>query len=323
VAHTPKTILMTGAAGFVGSQLADRLTAEFPDAVLVGADLITPDWEVSPTRRVTALDITDEQAVRACFGEHKPDCIVHLAAQSHVPTSFQKPVLTWNVNVMGTLHLLEATRQECPGALFIFISSSEVYGREFNSGRPVQETTAFAPMNPYAASKAAADAMVRHAASDDVHTIVLRPFNHVGPGQRQDFVVSAFSSQIAKIEHGLQEPVLNVGNLDAQRDFLDVRDVLDAYVKTVRRGRDHASGTVWNLCSGRPVTIQSVLDDLLALSEIAIDVRTDPERLRPSEVPVALGESAAAREALGWEPSTPWSTTLADTLNHWRSITQP
>lgn len=321
--HSPSTILITGAAGFVGTRLAGRLAAEFPEAVLVGTDLLTPNWTESPTRRVTALDITDPDSVRACFREHQPDCIVHLAAQSHVPTSFEKPILTWHVNLMGTLHLLEAARTESPGSLFVFISSSEVYGRQFNTGRPVDEQTPLAPMNPYAASKAAADTMVRQALSDAVHTIVLRPFNHVGPGQRQDFVVSAFSSQIAKIEHGLQDPVLHVGNLEAQRDFLDIRDVLDAYTRVIRVGRDHDPGTVWNLCTGRPVTIQSVLDDLLALSDTAIAVRIDSDRLRPSEVPVALGDASKARKALDWEPSTPWSTTLADTLDYWRDIKRP
>lgn len=321
--RTPRTILITGAAGFVGSRLADRFAADFPETILIGADLSAPAWTEGPTRRTVALDITDESAVRDCFRVHRPDCVVHLAAQSHVPTSYQKPVLTWQVNVIGTMQLLEAARAEAPGGLFIFISSSEVYGREFNAGRPVTELSHFAPMNPYASSKAAADALVRDAASEDLHTLVLRPFNHVGPGQRQDFVVSAFSSQIARIEHGLQDPILHVGNLDAQRDFLDVRDVLDAYVRVVHRGHDHPGGTVWNLCTGRPVTIQSVLDDLLALSPADIEVRIDPDRLRPSEVPVALGDASAARAALDWSPATPWAKTLADTLDHWREITRP
>lgn len=319
----PQTILLTGAAGFVGNRLADRLADAFPDAVIVGADIATPDWPASDARRVEALDITDAEAVTACMKRHRPDRVVHLAAQSHVPTSFAKPLLTWRVNVAGTLNLLQAARDEAPGCLFVFVSSSEVYGRSFNEGRPVDETSMHAPMNPYAASKAAADAMVRDASGDDLHGIVLRPFNHVGPGQRQDFVVSAFSSQIARIEHGLQEPVLRVGNLDAQRDFLDVRDVIDAYVDIVRHGLEHPAGTVWNMCTGRPVTIKSILDDLLELSTADVEIAVDPERLRPSEVPVALGDASAIEEALGWRPTTEWGVTVRDTLEYWREMTRP
>jgi GDP-4-dehydro-6-deoxy-D-mannose reductase len=197
-----------------------------------------------------------------------------------------------------------------PDARFVFVGSAEAYGREFKGGA-LKEDSGFSPMNPYAASKAAGDILVRQQAVDGLRTIVLRPFNHVGPGQRQDFVVSAFCSQIARIERGLQEPIIQVGNLEARRDFLDVRDVLDAYVAVVGEGRDIPAGSVFNLASGRTVTIREVLDDLLSLSDIAIDVRVDPARLRPR----------TSRSPWRGRPAPPsdgsrgsWRRTLSDTL---------
>jgi len=309
-------ILVTGAFGFVGKQLIARLAREYPDALIVGADMQAPPDGGGGVQ--VALDITDPQAVGDLFARQKPALVFHLAAQSHVPTSFQKPTLTWNVNLMGTLHLLEALKAVRPDAQFVFVGSAEAYGREFLAGVPITEGTGFAPMNPYAASKAAGDILVRQQAAEGLRTVVLRPFNHVGPGQRQDFVVSAFCSQIARIERGLQEPVIMVGNLEARRDFLDVRDVLDAYVAVVGARAAIPSGTAYNLCSGRTVTIREVLDDLLRLSGAAIDVQVDPARLRPSDIPVAVGDAAAARAAFGWEPRIPWRKTLADTLDYWR-----
>ena len=309
---------MTGAAGFVGRQLIARLALAYPDAEIVGTDVQAPaDGDGRCIH--AALDITDRQAVRELIARHRPALVFHLAAQSHVPTSFADPVLTWNVNLMGTLHLLEAVKAVRPDARFVFVGSAEAYGREFLKGGALKEDSGFSPMNPYAASKAAGDILVRQQAVDGLRTIVLRPFNHVGPGQRQDFVVSAFCSQIARIERGLQEPVIQVGNLEARRDFLDVRDVLDAYVAVVGEGGDIPAGSVFNLASGRTVTIREVLDDLLRLSDVAIDVRVDPARLRPSDIPVAAGDAGAARAAFGWEPRIPWRKTLADTLDYWRA----
>jgi GDP-4-dehydro-6-deoxy-D-mannose reductase len=311
-------ILVTGASGFVGKQLIARLAREHPGATIVGTDMQAPPDDGGRCAHV-ALDITDLRAVRDLIAQQKPALVFHLAAQSHVPTSFQQPVLTWNVNLMGTLHLLEALKAARPDAQFVFVGSAEAYGREFLAGVPIAENTRFAPMNPYAASKAAGDILVRQQAAEGLRTVVLRPFNHVGPGQRQDFVVSAFCSQIARIERGLQEPVIMVGNLEARRDFLDVRDVLDAYVAVVGEGMSIPPGTAYNLCSGRTVIIREVLDDLLSLSGVAIEVRVDPARLRPSDIPVAVGDAGAAHAAFGWEPRIPWRRTLTDTLDYWRA----
>ncbi len=312
-------ILVTGACGFVGRHLVRRLAATHPGARILGVDRrLPPDGDGGSPH--VALDVTDRRAVADLVAEHRPGLVFHLAAQTHVPTSFAEPAPTWNVNLMGTLHLLEAVRGAVPGARFVYVGSAEAYGSAFLRGVPLAEDAAFAPLNPYAASKAAADLLVRQQAAAGLRAVVLRPFNHVGPGQRRDFVVSAFCSQIARIERGLQEPVIMVGHLDARRDFLDVRDILDAYVAVVDRGGDLPPGSAFNLCSGKTVAIRSVLEDLLGLSRVTIEVRVDPARLRPVEIPVMAGDAGAARAALSWEPRVPWRETLADTLAYWRSV---
>lgn len=310
-------ILVTGANGFVGEQLMHRLAAARSGDGLVGVDL-TPAATAPRGWSSVACDLTDAAAVRELIASLRPLRIVHLAAQSHVPTAFENPIATWRVNAMGTLHLLDAVRRETPDCLFVHVSTAEVYGHSFAAGEPLGEDAPFAPLNPYASSKAAADLMVRQFARDDVRSLVLRPFNHVGPGQREDFVVAAFCAQIARIEAGVQEPVIRVGNLEARRDFLDVRDVLAAYVAVLARGDALAPGSVFNICSGRATAIAEILDDLRGLSKVPIKVRVDPERLRPVEIPVAVGGADAARAALGWEPLISWQKTLADTLDDWR-----
>ncbi|HPF34761.1 MAG TPA: GDP-mannose 4,6-dehydratase [Candidatus Krumholzibacteria bacterium] len=303
-------VLVTGAGGFVGRPLCGLLAER--GWTVTAADLQAP----APDGAV-ALDVTDGEAARAVLAQAAPDVVLHLAAQSHVPTSFRDPLGTWRVNALGTLTLLEALRELGSDAAFVLISTAEVYGDAFAAGTPVPETAPLAPRNPYAASKAAADDLVRAAACER-RTLVLRPFNHVGPGQREDFVLPAFAAQIARIEAGLQDPVLRVGNLDARRDFLDVRDVLEAYALVLDRLDDLPSGAAFNVCSGSTRRIGSLLDDLLARSDARIVVEQDPERLRPSDVPVACGDGGALREAVGWAPSTPWEETLARVLEDWR-----
>jgi len=308
----PGTVLVTGGAGFVGALACRGLSGRFPSARILAADLRMPE------SHGIALDLTDRAATRTVIRDLAPDVVLHLAAQSHVPTAFARPLETWTVNVIGTLHLLESLGELGRPTSLIFASTSEVYGRAFASGRPLTEAAPFAPMNPYAASKAAADAMVRNAGTDTLHTIVLRLFNHVGPGQREDFVLSAFAAQIARIEQGLQKPVLKVGNLDAKRDFLDVRDVVSLYGEIIARRDELPSGSAWNVCSERSRSISKALSKLLALSTVDIAVETDPERVRASEIAEARGDASALRNTLGWTPSTQWSATLGAILEDWR-----
>ncbi len=221
--------------------------------------------------------------------------------------------IAWRVNLLGTLALAEALRRQ--DALLVYPSSAEIYGASFRPGRPLDETAAPAPQNTYAATKAAADLALGAMAADGLRVVRLRPFNHTGPGQTEAFVVPAFAAQAARIAAGLQPPVLNVGNLDARRDFHDDRDVCAAYAAAL--AADLAPGTILNLASGTPRRIGDVLAHLLRLAGVAPRIEPDPARMRPSDIPTAAGDAAAARAKLGWAPAIAWETTLRDVLADW------
>ncbi len=305
---TPRRVLLTGASGFVARHLVPRLAAAFPDAVLTLCG-----------EGRTPLDVTDRAAVADLVREVRPDACIHLAAISAIGDARQDPERAWRVNVMGTLAVAEALRATVPECLMVFASSAEVYGASFRSGGALDESAAAAPMNTYAATKAAADLALGAMAAEGLRVVRLRPFNHTGAGQTAAFVVPAFARQIARIAAGLQGPELRVGNLESARDFLDVRDVCDAYVASIRRADAIAPGTVLNLASGMPRRIDAVLTDLLRLSGVRADVAIDPARLWPSDIPLACGNAARAQALLGWAPAIPWETTLSDVLADWRA----
>jgi nucleoside-diphosphate-sugar epimerase len=301
-------ILLTGASGFVAGHLVPRLRLAFPEheLVLCGAGN-------------EALDISDAAAVDALVARVKPALCVHLAAISAVPAARQNPDQAWRVNLHGSLHLARALLAHAPACMMLYASSAEIYGRSFTSGHALNEAAAAAPMNTYAATKAAADLALGAMAGDGLKVIRLRPFNHTGPGQSAEFAVPAFARQIARIAAGRQEPVLNVGALDPLRDFLDVRDVCDAYVSCLKRAEALAAGSIFNIASGVPRKIGDVLQRLLELAGVAAAISTGKALLRPSEIPIALGDAAAARAALDWAPKIPWDTTLRDALAYWRA----
>jgi nucleoside-diphosphate-sugar epimerase len=301
---TPARILVTGASGFVAGHLVPALRAAFPAAelTLCGGGH-------------GALDITDRDAVADTVRRAHPDACIHLAAISAVAAARQDPGLAWRVNLMGTLRLAEMLREA--GCLLVFASSAEIYGASFRAGTPLDETALPAPQNTYAATKAAADLALGAMAADGLRLIRLRPFNHTGPGQTESFVVPAFAAQAARIAAGLQPPVLKVGNLDAMRDFLDVRDVCAAYVAAIARAESLPPGAILNVASGAPHRIGDVLADLMGLAGIAPRIEPDPARMRPSDIPTAAGDAGLARAALGWAPAIPWPTTLRDVLADW------
>ena len=307
-------ILVTGATGFVGPRLLQALR----QGAFSAAELLVWDYQPDQPSSLTNVNLCVSAEVVASVAAFKPTHVIHLAAQSHVPTSFAKPELTWNVNVMGSLHLFEALKQHCPSALTVFVSSSEVYGRSFASGVPADERTVLQPMNPYAASKAAADMMAGQYAELGMKILRLRPFNHIGPGQREEFVASAFAAQIARIEAGLQRPVIRVWNRDSRRDFLDVADVVQGYVAALEHGTTLAPGEVINLCRGETWQISTLLRQLLDLSCVAIAIEQDPKRMRPSDIPIAQGSAAKARQLLGWTPAIALEQTLKNVLDDWR-----
>ena len=298
----PGRILVTGSAGFVGRHLLAELARRFPDSVPVEG----------------RFDVTDEQAVADGLAAARPDAVVHLAAVAAPSEARRDPDLAWRVNLGGTLNLARAILASSPSCALLFASSGDAYGASFLPGTPVDERAPLAPLSAYGATKAAADLALGAMVGDGLRAIRMRPLNHTGPGQSDAFVVSAFARQIARIEAGLQDPVIAVGALEGRRDFLDVRDVCAAYVEALARADTLAPGTILNLASGQPRRIGDVLDHLLRLSGVRAEVRAETARLRPGEVSTAVGDADLARRVLGWTPQIAWEQTLRDVLADWR-----
>jgi len=309
--------LITGAGGFVGRHLCAYLLAH-TDWQMVGTVYPHP-VESQPREkrlRLTHADLRDPESVRALVGEARPDHIFHLAAQAFVPTSFADPWDTLENNIRAQLNLLEAVRRSGREVRVLVIGSNEEYGAPKPEELPQTEESALRPNNPYAVSKVAQDFLgLQYYLAYGAPVVRVRPFNHTGPGQSPRFVVPAFASQIARIEAGLQEPAMKVGNLKAARDFSDVRDIVRAYHLAATQGEP---GEVYNLASGQPQSIRGLLDRLLSLTDVEIRVERDPERYRPVDVPQVYGSAEKFHRRTGWEPQIPFEQTLRDTLDYWR-----
>lgn len=305
-----RRVLITGASGFVGGHLLP-LVAE--------ADTHVEAWtrdpvDGDPRARWTVLDMADRRAVRDAIGVARPDEVYHLAGAAHVGQSFGSVTSTLETNVLGTAHLLDALREVGCNARILMTCSSTVYR---SAGGPLDEDSPLGPVSPYALSKLAQERLaLRSHAEDGQQTIVIRAFNHVGPGQTPTFFAPAFARQVAEIEAGLREPLLRVGNLEARRDLTDVRDVVRAYRLLMQRG---AAGAVYNVCSGAAHAIGDVLAMLVAHAGTTVDVVVDAALLRPNDTPVVLGSYARLHAATGWTPSIPIARTLADLLADWRT----
>ena len=309
--------LVTGAGGFVGKHLCDYLLAH-TDWKLLGTVYPHPvqDGQPEPRLQLRYADLRDREGVRALVDEVQPGYIFHLAAQASVPASFADPWDTLENNIRAELNLLEAVRQSEREVCVLVVGSNEEYGAPEPDELPQTEDSPLRPTNPYAVSKIAQDLLgLQYYLAYKVAVVRVRPFNHTGPGQSPRFVVPAFASQIARIEAGLQEPVIKVGNLDAARDFSDVRDIVRAYHLAVTRGEP---GEVYNLASGRAQSIRGLLETLLSYSRAEIRIEKDPERYRPVDVPVAFGSAEKFRQQTGWEPRIPFEQTLRDVLEYWR-----
>ncbi len=281
-----------------------------------------PDAEILATGLAAAqkLDVTDAAAVEHLFSSFQPDACVHLAGIAAIGMAKAEPRQAWAVNFHGSLNVGQAILAVAPQCRMIFISSAEVYGASFKSGAVLDETALLAPLNLYAATKAAAELALGAMTSDGLRLLRLRPFNHTGPGQSEAFVVPAFAGQIARIEAGLAQPEIAVGALEPERDFLDVRDVCAAYVAGLAAFDRLANNSVLNLASGKPARIGDILDRLLAQTGANIRVTTDPERLRAVEITRAVGDASAARRLLGWQPTYGLDQTLTDVLMASRKI---
>jgi GDP-4-dehydro-6-deoxy-D-mannose reductase len=289
-------IWVTGAEGFVGRHVCPALAAAFP-----GAEILT-----------TRVDVTDRDAVFAFVESSRPDVCLHLAGIAAIGAALMDPARCWAVNLFGTMNVAEAILAAVPDCRMIFISSAEVYGGSFKEGAALDESALLRPMNLYAASKAAAEMALMAAVPKGLRLLRLRPFNHTGAGQSEAFVVPAFAGQIARIEAGLAPPVIHVGALTPERDFLDVRDVAAAYVAAV--ARFDAIVEVINIASGQGVAVGRVLEMLLAQARVPVEVREDPARLRKVEIARAVGDAGLAARVLGWAPKFGLAETLQTVL---------
>ncbi|MBN1487555.1 MAG: GDP-mannose 4,6-dehydratase [Anaerolineae bacterium] len=309
-------ILITGATGFVGTHLRHYLLNKTDWTITGTAFPDRPPESCNPRESCVSLDAREKDSVYTLLAETRPGAIIHLAAQSHVPTAYKDPWGTLENNIQGQLNLLEACLELDLKPRFIVIGSGEEYGRAGIDSFPLTENHLLQPENPYSVSKVTQDMLgYQYFISYDIPVIRMRPFNHVGPGQSPRFVLPAFASQVARIEAGEQEPVLRVGNLSPARDFTDVRDVVRAYHMAIEKGEP---GEVYNLASGTPCTIQSLVDKLLELSTVKIQVEIDPDRYRPADVPVIYGSAEKFQRATGWKPEIPFKQTVQDVLEEWR-----
>lgn len=316
-----KRVLITGITGFAGSHLADFLLEEHPEIEVWG----TYRWRsrreniehIEGRIRLLECELDDATAVRRALEAARPDAIFHLAAQSFVPASWVAPADTLQSNILGQTNLFEAIRELELDPVVQIACSSEEYGLVLPDETPIRESNPLRPLSPYAVSKVAQDYLgYQYFQSYGIKAIRTRGFNHEGPRRGEVFVMSNFAKQVAAIEAGLHEPLIRVGNLDSVRDFTDVRDMVRGYWLALEKCEP---GEVYNLCSGKAYSIQQVLDLLLGMTKAKIEVRQDRLRLRPSDVPVLLGDRTKFTQATGWEPTIPFEQTLRDMLDFWRA----
>jgi len=312
-------LLVTGAGGFVGGHLVELVRREAPDTSVHGVVLPhgSVGWSTSRGARIHEADLDDPAAAAAVIEEIRPEGIVHLPGQSSVHQSWPDPGGTLRTNVLGIVHLLDAARSAALRPAVLVVGSAEEYGPVADAELPIREDAPLRPASPYAVSKVAQGALaLLYGPCGGMRVVLTRTFHHTGPGRGEAFAESSFARQIAEIEHGLRPPVIEVGNLDAVRDFTDVRDVVRAYLLLLEKGEP---GRAYNVCSGRGRRIRDVLDMLLASSSTKVEVRVDQERLRPSDVPAQVGDPSRLRAATSWEPRIPLEETLADLLADWRA----
>jgi GDP-4-dehydro-6-deoxy-D-mannose reductase len=309
--------LITGISGFVGSHLAEYL-------------LKSSNWEVAGTvfgpygniadlcgrLELYPAELSRLDVMTFILEQAQPDVIFHLAAQPLVSASRRDPWGTLETNVRMQLNVLEGVARVRPACQVLVVGSSEEYGLVSPEDLPIDEDTPLRPLSAYALSKVTQDLMgLQYALTHNLHVIRVRPFNHIGPRQRPGFVAPDLASQIAAAELGQQPPVLQVGNLEARRDFSDVRDVVRAYVMLLTHGEP---GNVYNVGSGESHSIQELLDGLLAMSRVSIEVVQDPQRMRPSDVPDVVCDASRIREHTGWQPEISFEQSLEDILDYWR-----
>ena len=313
-----KKALITGITGFAGSHLAELLLEK-------GFEVWGTARPRSKTDHIEAIkskihledaDLVDSHSLYTIVNKIRPDFIFHLAAQSFVPTSWASPSATLEVNITGSANLFEAVRQAGIDPVIQIACSSEEYGLVYPDETPIKEDNPLRPQSPYAVSKVAMDYLgYQYFCSYNMRIIRTRGFNHTGPRRGETFVTSNFAKQIALIEKKKQEPVIHVGNLDATRDWTDVRDMVNGYVAAVEKGEP---GEVYNICTGHGVVIKDMLDILLSYSSVKVTIEPDQSRMRPSDVPVLIGDNTKFVKQTGWKDTIPFEQTMKDLLEYWR-----
>ena len=311
-------VLITGITGFVGRHLAEHLLAQGHHelwGLTRAPGQLTPALAAHITE--IAADLNDAEATTQAIATARPAVIYHLAGQAFVPESFRDPAATLSANTFGALHIFRSLITLGSSARILIVGSNEEYGQITADDLPINEQTPLRPANPYGVSKATQSLFAaQYHLSHGLATLRVRPFTHIGPGQNERFVTAAFARQIARIEVGLQPPMVQVGNLSARRDFTDVRDIVRAYALIAAHGEP---GAVYNVGSGQAVMIRELLDLLLEASTVHVEVRLNPELMRPIDIPLVVCDATRLREQTGWAPQLPLRQTLLDILNYWRA----
>ena len=296
---TSRTVLVTGLGGFVGG----HLRAALPER---------PGWELIPEQ---AYDLLDPASLDAWLQQGVPEAVIHLAGQTFVPQAFKDPAQTFQVNLLGTLNLLQALKRAGFSGAFLYVSSGDVYGQVSECALPISEQLSPRPRNPYAVSKVAAELLcLQWSYQERWRIMVARPFNHIGPGQREDFVIPGVARQLVRIRKGLQAARIDIGDVDVTRDFLDVRDVINAYFSLLESGQN---GEIYNVCSGQEQRIRSLIEQMAAITGLNVDLHQDQTRLRPSEQRRVMGNSLKLKEQTGWKPGISITETLQSVLSDW------
>jgi GDP-4-dehydro-6-deoxy-D-mannose reductase len=301
-----RRLLVTGGSGFVGAALGRLLMDPALSSRWTRVDL--PD----------TLDIRDRESLARAVAGARPDAVLHLAAQSAVPDSIHDPEATLQVNVMGTLHLLQALDAAGFRGRLLYVGTGDVYGYVPETELPVAETRLPQPRNPYAVSKLAAEALCwQWHASQAMDIVLARPFNHIGSGQSPRFAVSDFARQVCEIRAGAAPPVLKVGDIDVTRDFTDVHDVVRAYLALLEHG---GAGDIYNVCSGVERSLRSLLVELIRLAKVDARIEAEPARMRGSEQRRMRGDASKIRAATGWSATTPISASLEAAIQFWQGV---
>lgn len=314
-----KKAFITGIAGFVGSHLAELLLSKGYEVYGLCRPRSKTDHidKIVNKLKLEDADLLDSHSLYSTIARIKPDYIFHLAAQSFVPTSWVSPSVTLEVNIVGTANLFESVRQANIKPIIQIACSSEEYGLVDQKELPIKETNPLRPLSPYAVSKLAMDYLgYQYFQSYDIPIVRTRGFNHTGPRRGDTFAESNFAKQLALIEKGKKDPVIMVGNLESARDYTDVRDMVRAYILAVEKCDP---GDVYNICTGKSITIGNVLDTLLSFSKVKVKIQKDPARMRPSDVPILVGDNTKFVKKTGWKPEINFDKTLLDLLDYWRS----